>query len=233
LRARSCESLARATALIVALAIDPQAATRVSERLQVPPPQPAPAKDLPAAPAPSSAPPEPRAKVRRGIFAGFIGEHALVPRLAIGAEVGASILWRFARADMAAGVIPQARATLAEHPGVSGDFTLAFLALRACAGSIGEIAALSGCAAMRGSLIWARGSGAAPPSEATARVLSFDPGVLVRVPGALGIGAELGVNLVIPLSRPRFVITEGQAEHELFRPAVIGMMVTLAIHYDF
>jgi hypothetical protein len=86
---------------------------------------------------------------------------------------------------------------------------------------------------MRGSLIWARGSGAAPPSEATARVLSFDPGVLVRVPGALGIGAELGVNLVIPLSRPRFVITEGQAEHELFRPAVIGMMVTLAIHYDF
>jgi len=232
LRARSCASLARATALIVALAIDPQAAAILSEQMQSPPPAQRNAeRRLPPAFEPAVHDTRADHAVRPGILVGFVGEQALVP-FALGAEAGASARWRALRGDVTAGVIPDASTTMPDHPGVSAEFTLAFLALRTCAGWVGESAALSGCAGLRGSLIWARGNGAPTTSEATAHVLSFDPGIVARMPGAPGIGAELGVNLVIPLHRPRFVITEAGAERELFRPASVGMMVALAIHYE-
>jgi len=237
LRAPSCESVARATALIVALAVDPQAAAILSEQMEQPPPRGA-AESRPPPSEPAARDtfaPAPRSRAQNGVhpgfFAGFVAEQALVP-VALGAEAGMSARLRALRGDVAAGVVPAASATTPGHPGVSADFTLAFLALRACAGWVGESAALAGCGAVRGSLLWARGNGAPSTSEATAHLLSLEPGILARMPGALGIGAELGVHLVIPLSHPRFVVTESGAERELFRPASVGAMVALAIHYE-
>jgi hypothetical protein len=233
LRGRSCESIARATALIIALAIDPQAASVVSEQLEAPEPEPEEVRSVPAAPARPSFRPEPGPSPRGVLFLGFLGEHALVPRLALGTEAGAGLSWRFARGDIAVGVIPRARTALASHPSVGADFTLAFAALRSCAGLVGESAAVLGCAALRGSRIWARGTGASPSFEATANVFSVEPGVLIRVPGESGVSAELTANLVVPLSRPSFVIADAETERELFRPAAVGAVVKLAVSYEF
>jgi hypothetical protein len=232
LRARSCESIARATALIIALAIDPQAAAVVSEETEIPvQPEPVSSEADPATTRAASASPKPGAQPL--VFLGFLGEHALVPQLALGGEAGVGLAWRFARADVAAGVIPRGSTTLAGHPRVSGQFTLAFLALRACGGHVDDSLALLGCATMRGSRVWARGKGVSPSFEQVAHVVSLDPGMLFRLPGALRVGTELSANLVIPLIRPTFVIADGDTEHTLFRPATLGAVIKLAVSYEF
>ena len=234
LRAHSCESLARATALIIALAIDPQAAAVVSEQAENTYPTEPPSTDQEARPeAPAPVFEAPGARVHPLVFLGFLGEYALVPRLALGAEAGVGLRWRFARADLAAGVIPRASATLPDAPNVSGEFTLAFIALRGCAGMVAEAFGLSGCATLRGARIWARGEGASPSFDQAAHTLSFEPGLLIRVPGQHGLGAELGANLVVPLIRPRFVIESEQAQRELFRPREVGAIVKLGLSYEF
>ncbi len=243
LRARTCESVARAAALIIALAIDPQAAAVVSEEPAEPepeppgpPPEPAPATPVTAdrPPAVRNAPPPRSAFTPRGlVFLGFLGEKALLPRLAPGAELGGGLAWRFVRTDLSLGVVPRGTATLAGHPDVSADFTLAFLSLRGCAGYAGESATLLGCAAVRGSRIWARGKGASPSFSEAAHVPSLEPGILFRTPGGRGIGVEASANLVVPLRRPRFVILDGETERELFRPAALGVVFKLAAGYAF
>jgi hypothetical protein len=233
LRAHSCESLARATALIIALAIDPQAAAVVSEQAESslePEPQ-VPDQTEPEPPEPVRTTPGP--EVLPLVFLGFFAERALVPELALGAEAGAGLRWRFARADLAAGVIPRASATLPDAPHVSGEFTLAFVALRACAGAVERSIAMSACATLRGATIWARGEGASPSLDQTARSLSVEPGMLMRVPGKSGIGGELTANLVLPLIRPRFVIEDGAFQRELFHAAAVGAIVKLGLSYEF
>jgi hypothetical protein len=232
LRAHSCESVARATALIIALAIDPQAAAVVSEQaensLEPEPRAPDEARPEPIA----AAPPTPGQRVRPLVFLGFFGERALTPQLSLGAEAGAGLRWRFARTDLALGVIPRASATLPDAPEVNGEFTLAFAALRACAGAVEQSFAMSGCATLRGATVWARGEGASPSLEQTAHILAVEPGMLMRVPGG-GIGAELSANLVVPLIRPRFVIEDGALQRELFHPAAVGAIVKLGLCYEF
>ena len=116
---------------------------------------------------------------------------------------------------------------------MSGEFTLAFVALRGCAGVVDESVSVSGCATLRGARIWARGEGASPSLDQAAHALSLEPGVLFRVPGESGIGAELTANLVLPLVRPRFVIADGETQRELFRPPALGAIVKLALSYEF
>jgi hypothetical protein len=233
LRAHSCESLARATALIIAMAIDPQAAAVVSEQAENSPEPEPPARDRPAPEAPVQLPPARAAALRPLVFLGFFGEHALAPRLALGAEAGAGLGWRFARGDLAAGLIPRASATLPDDPSVSGEFTLAFIALRGCAGVVEPAIGISGCATLRGARVWARGEGASPSLDQTAHVLSLEPGLLLRVAGADAVGAELTANLVVPLTRPHFVIAQGESQRELFRPPGLGAIVKLALSYEF
>jgi hypothetical protein len=98
---------------------------------------------------------------------------------------------------------------------------------------VDDSVALLGCATLRGSRIWAQGKGVWPAFEQVAHLVSLEPGVLFRIPGALGIGAELSANLVIPLTRPTFVIADGETEHALFRPATLGGVAKLAASYEF
>ena len=229
LRARTCESVARAAALIIALAIDPQAAAIVSEEPPpaAPPASPPPATDNRASPLPEPAEPPRPAPVRGLGFAGFLAENALLPRLSLGAEIGGGLSWRFVRTDLSLGVVPRGTAELAGHPEVSALFTLAFVAWRACAGLVGESATLLGCASLRGTRLWARGKGASPSFSEAAHVPSFEPGVLLRAPGGRGVGVEAGANLVVLLRRPSFVIVDGATERELFRPGALGAVFKL------
>jgi hypothetical protein len=228
LQARSCESVARATALIIALAVDPQAAAVATEpRTELPGGRP-PESDRDAPRGPPTAPP-----LRGVALLGLLGERALVPGMALGAEAGAGIRWRFARADMTLGVLPSASTDLPNRLDVRGDFTLGFLALRACAGLVDDSASALGCATLRGSRIWGRGAGQIETFERTAHVLSFEPGLLLRAPGRDGLATELGVNLVVPLRRPRFVIEDDGVTYDLFQPAGLGAVVKLAVGYEF
>jgi hypothetical protein len=230
LRARSCESVARATALIIALAVDPQAAAVATEprpeRVERRPPE--------ADDGTSRSAPTPTAPAVRGVaMLGLSGERALLPGLALGAEAGGGVRWRFVRADLTLGVLPATSAALPDRREVRGDFTLGFVALRACAGLIDDGASVLGCSTLRGSRIWGRGSGPIETFEQAASVLSFEPGVLLRAPGRDGLATELGATLVVPIRRPRFVIEENGARLDLFQPARLGAAVKLALGYEF
>jgi hypothetical protein len=226
LQAPSCDSVARATALIIALAIDPQAAT-----VAVEPPVDAPPR------APPTEAPEPQATPARplAVFAtlGLVVERALLPDFAAGAEAGAGLRWRFLRADVSAGVLPSATTELPDRPSVSGHFTLGYLALRGCAGVVGDGVSTFGCAGLRGSRIWARGDGDVRAFEHAAHALSLEPGALLRTPDAGGLAAEFAANLVIPLSRPTFVIVDDDTRVELFRPPALGVAVRAGLSYEF
>jgi len=238
LRANSCASIARATALIVALAIDPQVATLLSEEMARSTESERAESILGARPTPvASASSKPastgRDSPRAVLDAGMLVEQALVPRLALGGALGAGVEWRWARADVGVGVIPRASTTLEGNPGVGANFTLAFLTLRGCAGHVRNGAALSACAAVRGSRVWASAIGASESFAKAINLLSLEPGLLVRVPASSSFGFELSANGVIPLRRPRFVVTEAETQHELFRPGAIGAAMKLGIAYTF
>lgn len=230
-RARTCRALARATALIVALALDPQA--RVPEEPieePAPPPPPPPKPEPPPPPPPPPVPVAP--SVRPYVFAGATGERGLLPGFALGATFGGGLAWRIVRGDVAGQIVPTRGASLEGRSG-GGDLSLLGLALRGCTGPSTRLVALAGCVRLRGARIAAEGAGLAPDYRQTAWLLALEPGALVRLPAAGGLAAELEAAAVVPLSRPDLVVLVNDVPTSLFRPAAVGVRVGLGATYRF
>lgn len=237
LRASSCKSVSRGAALIVALALDPQAAALASEELArseapaPPPPSPAPP------PPPPEAPPAPARVESPGIrpivFAGPTATRALLPGVAPGMAVGGGIVWRSVRVDLAGELVPRSHTSLARVPAVGADLSLAALALRACVGHAFPWLAAHGCTALRGARIAGQGTGLAESYRQTAHVLTLEPGVLLRVPGTTRAAVELEAAPVLPLTRPDFVILSSGPSEPLFRVSSAGIRVAGAASFRF
>ena len=218
LRASSCKSVSRGAALIVALALDPQAAALASEELA--------RSEAPAAPPPSPAPPPPPPEappaparvespgIRPIVFAGPTATRALLP-------------------DLAGELVPRSHTSLARVPAVGADLSLAALALRACVGHAFPWLAAHGCTALRGARIAGQGTGLAESYRQTAHVLTLEPGVLLRVPGTTRAAVELEAAPVLPLTRPDFVILSSGPSEPLFRVSSAGIRVAGAASFRF
>ena len=246
LRATSCPSIARATALLVALALDPQAASRAEDALANDEP---PREEPPAAPpSPSSPPPDDSTTsatpdvaaasaptpVRPFAFAGATIERALVPGLAVGVGLGGGITWRALRIDAGAQLLPHTSASLDRVPGVGADFSLAALSARSCIGHALPAFAAFGCAAVRGARISGQGTGTAERYRQTALLVALEPGVIVRAPGRRsGPAIELETALVVPVTRPDFVFLKDGPSEPLFRVSAVGLRVALFASYQF
>lgn len=225
LRAASCTSVARGAALIIALALDPQAATSAIEEA---PPAPAPAPPL--APA-ASAPPAPRREALA--FAGAVVIGGLLPTYAPGAVVGGGVAWRALRLDLSAELVPHASTSLARRPAVGADFALAGLALRGCAGHAWGGLAVHGCAAVRAARISGEGRGLVETYRDRADLLALEPGVLVRVPLGTRAGLALDAAAVLPLTRPDFVLLTNGPSEPLHRVSVVGLRAALTVDVRF
>lgn len=237
LRAATCASVARGAALIVALALDPQAAASAPEET-APAPPPPPRAPEPPAPAPEAGrarTPDARGRARPIAFVGAAAARALVPGIAPGAVVGGGIAWGAVRVDLAAEVAPSARASLARVPGVGADFSLASVALRACAGHALADVALHGCTAIRGARVAGEGTGLAESYRRTAHLLAIEPGALVRIPAATRVGLEVDAAAVLPITRPDFVLLSSSSgpSEPLFRVSAIGARVALGASVRF
>lgn len=239
LRACSCKSVARGAALIVALALDPQASALASDDLAPPQPPPAPPvpppvpAEPPAPPAPRAPPPPPTPEVRPIVFLGASAGRALLPGIAAGGVVGGGLTWRAMRADLAFELAPGTSASLSRLPAVGADLSLAALALRTCAGHSTPWMAIHGCAALRGVRIAGEGTGLAQSYRQTAHLLALEPGALVRVPGNTRLAVELDAAAVIPFTHPDFVILSGDSSERLFRVSPFGVRVALAASFRF
>jgi hypothetical protein len=250
LRAGTCMSVARATVLIVALALDPQA--RASDELAreeaAPPevpdrerepaqPEALPEKPAPVAPKPSSGAVAAvtEAGVRPIAFLGAGAERALLPGWSASAIIGGGVVWRSLRFDLSGQIAPGTSArtrarpaeseSLAQVPRVGADLSLLAIALRACAGGGRAWIAIHGCASVRGSRITGQGTGLAQSYRDAATIVSLEPGVLLRLPARTRVGLEIDLVGVVPITHPDFVIltAAGDSSAELFRPSTVGL----------
>ena len=243
LRASTCKAVSRGAALIVALALDPQAAAFASEELARDEP---PSSSPPSPPPPKPEPPQPQQRqaaeraaaivdrassLRPIVFAGASAERALVPGIAPGVAVGGGVVWRALRGDLAASFAPSASTSLARLPAVGADFSLASIALRGCIGqAIGPIG-VHGCAAFRGARIEGKGTGIARSYHESAYVNALEPGILLRFPSTTQVALELDGAAVLPITRPDFVILSSGPAQLLFRASPIGVRVAVAASF--
>ena len=249
LRAASCESVARASALIVALALDPQAAALASDEMArgeaAPAPvaagplmTPAPAAAVPPV-APSRAarvPPRTEARVRElrghGIAAAAV-EIGYVPGLVPAALVGGGLGTRLWRADILVQIAPFSSGSVEGSPAYGADFSLLSAEARGCVGPSWRWVSVEGCGALRATRVNGRGTGMDESYRDHASLLSLGAGVLVRVPSRSRVAAEAGVDATAPMTRPSFVVLEDERERAIHRISAVSARATLGVSIRF
>lgn len=245
LDADTCPSLARAVALIVALALDPNAATSLSERLDSEPREREPREREPREPernaalppiseappaatpppsteaAPSSAANAPRKNAWTPRFSPLVGvvvESTWIPQAALGFVGTSSLSNAFARVDVFGGGVPSSSTTTAANLGATLGW--AFGGLRGC-GGVNEQIEFWFCAQARGIGIDATGNGGSTNERVSAFVVTLEPGLLLRVHGPSRWLFEAGGFAVFPTSRPRFIFWDERGgtttSREVFR----------------
>ncbi|AKV02621.1 hypothetical protein AKJ09_09284 [Labilithrix luteola] len=250
LSAANCGSLSRGAAVLVALTIDPQAATVAPADLPTTEPPP-PVTDGPPPPPPPPAPrPEPpqarelesstpartepsRRELAALVFLGASAGRALLPGIAPSAVVGAGLVWRALRVDLSAEITSSTSTSLDSRPQVGADLSLVSLALRPCVGKNTGWLAIHGCVGVRGVRISGEGTGLAEAYQQTAYLVTFEPGALVRIPSSTRLAVELDGAAVLPLTRPEFVLLSNESTESFFRPSAVGARMTVGVGLRF
>jgi hypothetical protein len=221
LEAESCSGLADATALIVAIAVDPDragAAAYAAAPTALPPVQPEPALAVP----PPAAPPAPlassaRLAPARGAAAeprwsfgtwGLV-DSATLPAPAFGGAFGVGALVGRLRSEAAFSVVPGRTYLVSSQPGVGADMSLwvasANVAYRVALGPA-EVALGGGAEASHLGAVGVQVTApvAGVPGSATWAALRADAMLTARI--VAPIFFRLEVDAVAPLRRPTFVV---------------------------
>lgn len=236
LEGRDCTAVWQATALLIALAIDPTV-TAEAERpaahadvtaLQEPQAQ------LEAAVSPTREPagvPEPTERPWRLVLRGMVAAEAgaiPAPSAGLGAAIGA--LGRRARLEVAFGYWFERRATVPGDTSVGGDFGFYAGAVRACLVPAASAAWLSLCGGGEVGRIHGSGFGVDRPD--TARALWIAP--LAGAFAAIGLSATTAllcqVDAAFPLVRPDFQLGDST---RVFRPAAFSLRASLGLEARF
>lgn len=249
LRAASCESVARASALIVALALDPQAAALASDEMARAEAAPTPAIPSPAALAPASgpmpdatprpatpaprSPTAPRRRLRGHGLAAVALETGYVPGLTPAALVGGGLGTRLWRADILLQIAPFSSGAVRNSPGYGADFSLLSAEVRGCLGPSWQWVAVEGCVGLRATRVNGRGTGLDESYRDHASLLSAGAGVLLRIPSHTRVAAEAGFDASLPMTRPSFVLLEGDRELTIHRIAPVTARATLGVSVRF
>lgn len=235
LEGESCTALGEAMIVILVLMIDPALVPETPPRLQpepvaqtTPPPPPAPA--LVTRPAPPPVEPAGCHWGRPALALSALGDLGALPGPAGGGELGFG-LRRCALGASAAvrGLAP--RTGEAElDAGAGGDLWLlaagADLALHADLGG----AELGGRAGFEAGAMSGRGVGINHPDAGRALWLAAGAGASLLVPLTARLAARAGLDLVVPLRRPRFIIDDLGAVH---RAAAVTGRLALGLELAF
>jgi hypothetical protein len=198
----SCWTVASGAALILALTIDPAAASRAALTPPEAPPRPPPPVVLvaPTVAAPRRARWRPFARVFSGVVVGPLPQAALVGGLAVG--VGRAHL----AAELAAWATQQRRALAADVPGAGGDFRSLAAAARGCGGLEGRPVGVRFCLGLELERISAHGFGVDAPGTGQALLTAGEAGAALTVPVGARFEAALGVTAAGRPYHPRFVL---------------------------
>jgi hypothetical protein len=261
LRTSTCASAARGAALVVALAIDPSAATSVEQEPGPPPAPAAPSASASAsasgtepAPAPAAArvdePPPPRgAAVPAGTSAapglqvsataGASFTRALVPGWVPAITLGGRASWQALRLDLEAEFAPQVTVSADASPGVGGNLRAYALALRPCLLASARLGSVSigSCVGLRGTRLAGAGTGVTEAYHRGITVLALEPGAALLVPvtilGARRLAFGLDAAAVLPFTRPELVIDTRSTPLSLGRVAALGVRLGISAAFRF
>lgn len=238
----SCRAVADATALIVALMIDPDAvAARASPPATASPPQ-EPSRAIRAPPAATdtavSRAPSPS---RRDLAPRFsLGPTVAVdlgtlPRPSYGA--GARVGVKVGRSALELGVLASAsaRATIAgTAPPAGGSFHFWAASLSACPAFAVRRFDIGACAEIEAVEVKGTGFGVTAQYENDARWLALGAGAIARLRISPHVAIPFRMGVVAPLGHPTFVlkgVTEGQGQ--IYSPSRAAVRALLAVDVDF
>lgn len=225
LHARSCEALADGAALIIALAIEPDTALDTPPQTPsrsdampshgTPRPDPEPAHDT------SSGTEEPLRILNR--LGGFVDAASLpAPSLGLGASVG----FEFGRwqVDVGALYLLPRTATTSAVPGAA-RVQLVSGAATGCFAVLGTPLRLAPCIGIEAGVLLAEGEDLDVATSSASPWLAPSARLTLAYPFSRRLSAQLDVGLVIPLTRPRYLI-QGQQVH---RPAPVALRAGVGI----
>ncbi|HEY8142271.1 MAG TPA: hypothetical protein VIG06_06355 [Kofleriaceae bacterium] len=231
LEGESCTALGEAMIVILVLMIDPALVSETPPRLE-PEPSPEVKPPPPAAPVtvskPAAPPPAPQdcRWGRPAIALAALGDLGALPGPAGGGELSFGL--RRCAFGASAGVLGLAPRTgeAALDAGAGGDVWLLAGAgaatFRRDLGAVG----LGARAGLEAGAMSGRGVGINHPDAGRALWLAASGGVTLAVPLGARLAAVLGLDLVVPLRRPRFIIDDLGAVH---RPAAVTGRAALGL----
>jgi hypothetical protein len=236
LEAASCEGLANATALIVALMIDPSAATAPRE-----PPKPEsrarPATDVAAPPPPTPAPATVQRPGRAStllIGAVASGNAGVLPSPDLEVAGAAGIVGQHWRLELRGAYGPrQVKSdTLATTPGAHGEFQAMFLGtLTGCLTTSPARTELGACLSVEGGVIHGRGVGASTTEERSQPWFGVGAGAFYALRAGRHLAFPVHVDAVVPIWRPTYVFTHEPSP--IFRPWPVGGRLTVSAEWRF
>lgn len=245
LTASDCASVARAAALITAMAIDPEAVARATApepEPAPPPPPPAPPPSPAPTPAPERSPakppesppePPPDDPLPIGIVAwlGSLFEQAMVPGagLGIGAAGAVEIAWLSASVGL--GVVPDRRASVQAFGRQVGADTTAWQAhIELCGRPIAEPIALYGCVLVRQQWLVARGFGSDVPADVTGALFAIGAGPRMLWRFTPWLGMESAIHAIVPVTRPPLSV---DPDIVAYQPPPVGLAARLGLAATF
>jgi hypothetical protein len=224
IEAASCQDLADATALIIALMIDPNAvAAHATQPRPVPPP-------APSDPAPQKAR---RVAYLVGIHAA--GSYGTLPSIDAGLGGGVGLAGRRWRVELRGtyGLRRDQRVT-APSPAPAdsyGRFNFVAAALAGCVNLGRESLAFGPCADAEVGVLSAKGLGVSEGFPAQTLWLALGAGAYAAIPLGPHLSLPLHLDVVAPLLRPEFVFRN--VPTRVFRAPVVGGRISAGIELHF
>ncbi len=229
LRGESCAAVARASALIVAVALDPFATAAEVFPEPEPASEPSPPPAPPTTPPPTTTEPTPPALPRstwshRLRLGGGI-DYRTLPEVGGRVLVGYAATRGYARLDAGAFYRTPTTARYADRPAVGGTFQIVAASLRACPRLVAGRVELAVCGGTEIGTLRARGHADVPDVRWKLWLAgTVDATTAIDVGRRIAVVADFGTT--VPILRPRFHVT---GLPPLFRTGAVGLKALVGL----
>ena len=237
LEAATCQGLASATALIVALMIDPDAvaaqASKAKEAEPAPPPPPAPAA-APAVPAPGVPASPPRPRTTFGIAGlGAAGHLGVLPVADVGLTAHLGIVRRSLRIELRGAYGPREVRSdaLSEAAGAHGKFRFWAATLAACWMVSRGWAEFGPCVDIEVGAVHGQGVRATETTSATTLWYGMGGGAGLVIEATPWLYFPMHADAIVPWRRPNYIFNN--VDQPIFRAWPVGARLSLAAEARF
>jgi hypothetical protein len=225
-----CAALAHAVALVAAVAADPMAVDRKLERdaardtdaVETPPPKP------PKAPVAPPVEKRPRLRLARfALRADALLDYNVVPKIGFGPVITLGIFGPHWRTEVGAIYVDPRTLWIDDLRTAGADIGMWGLRVRGCGVPTVATVEFPLCGALEGGQVSGRPLGpAAPPQTETHAWGAFSLGGSVTWSPRPFIALVIGLDLVAPFRRPRFLVPDGRELHQVGR---VGLRANFGI----